>query len=313
MTSDELTVFVGAAGAGSLSEAARRLALTPMIASRRLAALEADLGVRLMHRTTRSVSLTPEGEAFLPHARALLDAAAEARASVGSDRTRVAGLLRITAPAAFGRKVVTPLLAAFLGRHPALRVELQLTDAIVDIVASGIDVAVRIGRLRDSSLVARRIAPNSRLLCAAPAYLAGAGVPESADDLARHACLVLSGTTHWRFAVEGRARDVRVSGPFGSNSIEAIHAACVGGLGLTLLSAWDVADDLRSGALVRVDLAAAEPDELAIWAVYPSARHVAPKLRAFLDALGGIAWDDPRDPASLPRQPTSEAALASPG
>ena len=285
MDLDQLAVFVRAAGAGSLSEAARRLALTPMMASRRLAALEADLGVRLMHRTTRSVSLTTEGESFLPHAQAVLDAEAQARASVRSERQLVAGLLRVTAPAAFGRKIVTPLVTDFLTSYPDLKVDLQLTDSLVDIVACGIDVAIRIGKLRDSNLIARRIAPNARVLCAAPAYLARAGMPRAAEDLAGHACLALTGVSHWSFVVSGHVRAIRIAGPFASNSIEALHAACVRGLGLTLLSAWDVAEELRSGALVSIELAAAAPEELAVWAVYPSARLVPPKLRAFVAAL----------------------------
>ena len=285
MDTRDLAIFVQAAAAGSLSAAARRLEITPMAASRRLAALEQQLGVRLMQRTTRAVSLTAEGEAFLAHAQAMLESEQAARAALAPTARGASGLLRVTAPAAFGRKVVAPLVPDILAANPELRIDLQLTDAVVDIVGAGIDVAVRIGRLRDSTLIARRLAPNPRRLCASPAYLARAGRPERLADLAGHPCLVLTGQTHWPFDAGGRRRDMRVSGPFSSSSIEAVRVACCAGLGLALLSAWDVADDLASGELVALALADAEPQELAIWAVYPTARLIPQKVHAFVEAL----------------------------
>jgi DNA-binding transcriptional LysR family regulator len=285
MDTRDLAILVQAAAAGSLSAAARRLEITPMAASRRLAALEQQLGVRLMHRTTRSASLTADGEAFLPHAQAMIESEQAALAELAPTARGASGLLRITAPAAFGRKVVAPLVPGILAANPELRIDLQLTDAVVDIVGAGIDVAVRIGRLRDSTLIARRLAPNPRWLCASPAYIARAGQPEQLADLAAHACLALSGQTHWPFKAGGRRREVRVNGPLSSSSIEAIHVACCGGLGLALLSAWDVARDLAAGRLVALTLADAEPEELAIWAVYPTARLIPHKVHAFVEAL----------------------------
>lgn len=285
MDTDGLRVLVLAAQAGSLSAAARRLEMTPMAASRRLAALEQQLGVRLMHRTTRSVSLTPEGEQFLPHAQAMIEIEQAARASLAPAEQGASGLLRVTAPAAFGRKIVAPMIPRLLDENPELRVDLELTDSVVDIVAAGIDVAVRIGRLRDSSLIARRLAPNPRVICAAPSYIARAGIPRTVDDLADHECIVLSGIQSWSFEADGRVREVRVGGRFGSSSIDAVHATCLGGLGLALLSAWDVADEIRSGALVPIELDAALPEARSIWAVFPSARLVPPKLRVFIAAL----------------------------
>src|SRR5271154_5423200 len=177
MDTQAVAVLVTAASAGNLSAAARRLGITPMIATRRLAALERDLGVRLMQRTTRSVSLTPEGEAFLPFAQALVEGEAAGRASLRPAAAGVSGLLRVTASAAFGRKIVAPIIPGLLRDHPDLRIDLELTDSIVDIVATGADLALRIGRLRDNSLIGHRLAPNPRVLCAAPAYLAKHGVP----------------------------------------------------------------------------------------------------------------------------------------
>lgn len=293
MNTDDLVVLVQAAVSGSLSAAARRLEITPMAASRRLAALERDMGVRLMHRTTRAVSLTAEGEALLPYAQAMVEADQAARAAVAPIGGGASGLLRVTAPAAFGRKIVAPLVPTLLDTNPALRIDLQLTDAVVDIVAGGLDVAIRIAALQDSTLIARRLAANVRLLCASQSYLARAGRPNRLADLEHHHCLVLSGTTHWPFNLGGRRREVRVGGRFSSGSIEAVHTACCHGAGLALLSSWDAADDLRSGALEAVSLIDARPQELAIWAVYPTALLVPQKVRTFVEALAlGLGSDN---------------------
>jgi DNA-binding transcriptional LysR family regulator len=285
MDTNELAVLVQAVAAGSLSGAARRLGLTPMVASRRLAALEQCVGARLLHRTTRSVALTPEGEAFLPHAQAMLEAEQAARASLAPTGRGASGLLRVTAPAAFGRKVLAPMMPELLAENPDLRVDLDLTDGLVDIVGAGIDVAVRIGRLRDSTLIARRLAPNGRVLCASPAYLERRGAPRTLADLAEHECLSLSGMASWPFEVGGRVQEVRLNGRFASNSVEALVEACRGGLGLALLSKWNIDDDLTQGRLLPIELDGASPQELSIWAVYPSARLVPPKLRVFIAAL----------------------------
>lgn len=285
MDTDAVAVLVAAAAAGSLSGAARRLGLTPMIATRRLAALERDLGVRLMQRTTRSVSLTPEGEAFLPFAQAVLEGEAAGRASLRAASAGVSGRLRVTTSLAFGRKVVAPLVPRLLRDHPALHIDLELTDHIVDIVASGVDLSIRLGLLKDSSMVARRLGANTRVLCAAPDYLAARGAPRSVDDLRGHECLTLTGTTHWTFDAGGRERQVRVQGRFTANSIEALHQAAIGGAGITLESRWNVTEDLAAGALVEIALDGAVPQEWSVWAVYPSARLVLPKLRMFVAAL----------------------------
>lgn len=285
MDTNAVAVLVTAASAGNLSAAARRLGITPMIATRRLAALERDLGVRLMQRTTRSVSLTPEGEAFLPFAQALVEGEAAGRASLRPAATGVSGLLRVTASAAFGRKIVAPIIPGLLHAHPDLRIDLELTDRLVDIVASGTDLALRIGRLRDSSLVARRLASNPRVLCAAPSYLARRGAPATIADLAQHECLMLTGATHWPFEVAGKERRVRATGRFTASSVEGLQAACLGGAGLGLFAAWNLRDEFRDGTLVPVHLADGAPEEHAIWAVYPTARLVLPKLRLFVSTL----------------------------
>ena len=280
-----LAVFIEAVGQGSLSAAGRRLGLTPVAASRRLAALESDLGVRLVHRTTRSLSLTPEGEAFMPHAEAMLGHAEEGRAAVMPRDASVRGWLRITASVPFGRKVVTPMLARFLDRHPHLRAELRLSDAVLDVAAEGIDVALRIGELRDNRLIGKRLADNPRALYAAPAYLAEAGKPETMADLQGHQCLTMVGTTHWAFAQRDRVVRQAVRGRFTADSIEALHQASLEGLGIVMLSRWNVAADLDAGRLVPVSLIDAIVPDQGIWGVLPTSRLVPAKVRLFLDAL----------------------------
>lgn len=281
----DLAVFVEAAQAGSLAAAGRRLGITPMAASRRLATLEAELSVRLVHRTTRSLSLTPEGEAFLPHAQAILDQEAEGRAAVRPATAGASGLLRITASVPFGRKIVTPMMASFLRDHPDLRAELLLTDGIVDIAAQGIDLALRIGPLRDSTLVARRLADNPRGLYASPSYLERCGTPETMTDLAAHECLLLPGMTQWTFERGGKPVQQRVSGRFVADSFEALQQAAIEGLGIVRLSAWNAQDDLASHRLVEIIPSDVVIPEQSVWAVYPTTRFVPAKVRLFAEAF----------------------------
>lgn len=280
-----LALLIETAAAGSLAEAARRLRLSPMKATRLISALEDEVGARLLHRTTRALSLTEEGLVFLPHARTLVEERAAALTSVQGAGAGPVGLLRISASLAFGRQIVAPLVVDFMRRHPDVQVDLQLTDSVVDIVAEGIDLAIRIADLRDSSLIARRIADNPRLLVAAPAYIERCGVPAALSDLQRHECLANRSTTHWSFRAGTRSRAVKVIGRFTANSIDAIHEACRGGLGIAYLSGWDVAADLAEGTLRQISLEDAVPEPLAIWGVYASRHMVPAKVRFFIDAL----------------------------
>ncbi|WP_097136973.1 LysR family transcriptional regulator [Rhizobium subbaraonis] len=285
MNLDDVRVFCVAVSAGSLAAAARRLGITAMMASRRLAALETALGVRLLHRTTRALSLTPEGETFLPFAQSIVENGDEALARMRSDSRGAAGLLRVSVPVAFGLRFVAPIVPGLLARHPDLRIALDLTDALPDLVATGTDLAIRIARLRDNSLVAQKLADNPRLLVASPGYLEARGTPASLDALSEHDCLPLDGVTHWTFAGGRSDRQVRVNARFSSSSIAACLSVCVAGGGIALLSHWNVSDDLASGRLVRIELADAQPETLNIWAVYPTARLVLPKVRVFISAL----------------------------
>jgi len=284
MNTEDLAVLVQAVASGGLSAASRRLGITPVVASRRLASLERALGVRLLNRTTRSIALTPEGEDFLPHAREMLEREAAAVAALHPGAAGVSGLLRATAPAALGREIIIPMLPALLDAHPNLRIELRLTERMVDLVGEGLDVAVRIADLRDSSLVARRVGKVRRVLVASPEYLARRGRPSTTADLAAHECLTLLGVRHWLFDTPSGLERVRVSGRMASDAIDGLHAACRSGLGIAMLSDWSAREDLATGRLVPVRLDV-PPHAPPVSAVYPAARAVAPKVRLFLTAL----------------------------
>lgn len=285
MNTYDVLAFTTAANAGSLSEAARRLGLAPISVSRSLAALETELGARLMHRTTRSLSLTAEGEAFMPFAQALVDNAEQAQARLRSGEDGASGLLRVSVPIAFGRKIVAPLLPALLAQNPKLKVALDMNDALPDLVATGTDLAIRIARLRDSGLIAQKLADNPRLLVASPAYLVTHGKPRLAAELEAHDCIPLSGMTHWMLQDAHGERAVRLNARMSASSIEGCHAASLAGGGIALLSEWNIREDLASGALERIDLEDAQPELLSISAVYPTTRMLLPKVRLFIAAL----------------------------
>ncbi|TFW10768.1 LysR family transcriptional regulator [Massilia arenosa] len=298
----DVALFVRACATRNLSAAGREFGLSPAASSARLAQLEQQLGARLLHRTTRQLALTQEGDAFLPKAVALLDAAEQASDSVGDASKAPHGLLRAAASVSFGRQHIVPALAAFLGAYPGIRLDLRLSDKIIDMAANGIDVAVRIGPLRDSSVVARKLAPSRMVVCAAPSYLATHGAPRTPADLAQHECLVLGSWNPWTFHnPDGSTATVRVSGRLQSDNGEACRDAAVDGLGISLQSTWSVYQHLRAGTLVRV--LADYPVELdaQISAVYLNRQYLPPKTQAFIDFFAARFgpepyWDWPEEP-----------------
>jgi DNA-binding transcriptional LysR family regulator len=226
MDIDALNIFVQAHSAGSLAAAARRLKITPLAASRRLIALEEELGVRLMHRSTRSVSLKAEGEAFRSYATSMVETAEAGRAALAPSDHGATGLLRVTAAAAFGRKIIMPLVPRLLEENKGLSIDIELTDGITDLVGRGMDVGIRIAQLRDSSLIARRLAPNPRILCAAPSYLERHPAPHCCRSRRSRLHHALSASVTGRSGL-GPERMIRVEGRCSSNSIEGAHEACV--------------------------------------------------------------------------------------
>jgi DNA-binding transcriptional LysR family regulator len=289
----DVALFVRAALLANVSAAGREFGLSPAVASARIANLEHELGARLLHRTTRRISLTQDGEVFMGRAQALLEAAAAARASVGRAQAEPQGRLRVSMPSSFGRQHVSPVVGAFLRRYPGVSVDLRLTDHIVDLVDGGVDVAIRIGALKDSSLVARRLAVNRRVLCCAPAYLAAHGTPHHPSDLAAHECIVLADQRDWSFVTPTGPVSVRVEGRLATDNGEVIRDALLDGFGIALKSTWDVAPYLRSGALVPVLGSYPLAETVAIWAVYPSRAFVPPKTLAFIDFLAERFGDPP--------------------
>ena len=285
MLVSDLRIFIAVALAQNLSAAARQLDVAPMQISRRVAALEDELNVRLFHRTTRSVSLTAEGEAFVPYATTMIEAEEGARSELTPSVGQVSGVLRITAPSVFGQTIVMPLVARLLEEHSELRVDLDLSDRVVDIVGQGLDLALRIAPLGDSELVARRIAANPRVMCAAPAYLQRHGRPTALAELAGHQAVLLQAVPRWPFMVDGQRMLQSMQGRLQTTSVDAVRAAALQGLGVAMLTYWDVFRQLRDGALERVELRDASMEDLSVWAVMPTRRHVPNRVKAFLDAL----------------------------
>jgi DNA-binding transcriptional LysR family regulator len=284
----QIETFVAVATRGSLSSAALAEGVAPAVIGRRIDALEERLGVKLLVRTTRRITLTFEGSAFLEDCQRILNDYHNAEASVSAGGVKASGHVRVTAPAGFGRRHVAPLVPAFLAAHPDVTVSLDLSDRLVDIVNEGIDVAVRIGSLDDSSLVAIRLADNQRVVVASPAYLAARGTPTHPDDLARHACLTFGNSGNqargWLFSVDGEVAAVRVGGPLECNDGAVLHAWALAGHGLAWRSMWEVSEEIAAGTLVTVlDDFRAPPN--AIHALFPQRRHLPLRVRMFIDHL----------------------------
>jgi len=284
----QIETFAAVAARGSLVAAARAEDVAPAVIGRRLDALERRLGVKLLVRTTRRLSLTHEGSAFLEDCQRVLADLSNAEASVSAGGVKASGHLRITSPAGFGRRHVAPLVPRFLALHPEVSLSLNLSDRVVDIVNESFDCAVRVGDLPDSSLVSVRLAANRRLCVATPAYLKRAGTPQHPDDLARHECLALtsdaSQTRGWAFTVDGALAYRRPAGRLDCSDGQVLHAWCAAGLGLAWRSTWEVEQELNAGELVSVlDDYAAPPN--GIYAVFPQAKHLALRVRLWIDFL----------------------------
>jgi len=284
----QIESFVAVATKGSLTAAANAEGVAPAVIGRRIDALEARLGVKLMVRTTRRITLTHEGSAFLEDCQRLLTDWASAEASVSAGGVKASGYLRITSPAGFGRRHVAPLVPRFLALHPEVNVSLNLSDRVVDIVNESFDCAVRVGDLPDSSLVSVRLADNRRLCVATPAYLERAGTPQHPNELTRHVCLTLSSdasqTRGWAFNVDGEVIHLRPSGRLDCTDGQVLHDWCLAGLGIAWRSTWEVEHEVASGQLVSVlDEFAAPPN--GIYAVFPHAKHLALRVRLWIDFL----------------------------
>lgn len=286
-SSIEMTVFVAAVDAGNFSAAARILGITPSAVSKQISRLEARLGARLLNRSTRRISLTDVGREFYERSQAILSDIDSAERAVGDASDRPRGRLRVTASISFGQRQIVPLVPEFVARFPDVRVDVQFSDRLIDMVDEGIDVAVRVSAPADSALIARRLVPDRRVVCASPEYLRVHGTPVAPEDLAAHNALIYSTvySDTWRFDGPAGSRAVKVASNFAANSGEAIRDLALGGLGIARLATFLVGPDLKAGRLVQLLPDWQDPQENIIHAVYPSRRLVPPSTRAFVDFL----------------------------
>ena len=303
----EIAVFTRIVGTGSLSAAARDLGLSPALISRRLSGLESRLGVRLINRTTRSLHLTDEGAAYYETCTRVLAEMQEADAAVSAGRAEPRGILRVALPASFGNQHVAPLVPKFAERYPDVQLALSLSDRNVNVVEEGFDLAVRIADLADSSLAARKLAPNRRVVCASPAYLRRHGTPRTPEDLAKHNCVATDFSMNWDYrGPDGKPGSVRISGRYACDNWEVLRDWALAGLGIALKSTWDVRRHLEDGSLVSLLPGYTFASDVAIYAVYPHRRHLPAKTRAFIEFLAESFgpepyWDRSEGPPRSPK------------
>ncbi len=285
---DNLALFLTIIEKGGLSAAGRELGLSPASVSERLATLESYYGVTLLTRTTRSISLTDEGRTLAEGARRLLAEADELESLVRLGAQKISGPVRLSAPVDLGQSRIVPILDRFLEQHPDVTVDLNLTDSFVDLVGQGIDFAVRYGTLADSTLKAKPIGENRRVVCASPEYLARNGTPQHPDDLLRHDCIVMrfgiNSDRAWSFRVNGEPHVVTVRGRRIANNGDLVRRWCLQGHGLCLKSVWDVQADLDSGRLIEL-LGAFSAGRTGLQIVYPPTRVQPRRVRALIDVI----------------------------
>lgn len=308
----DMEIFARVVTAGSMSAAGREMGLSPAVVSKRLRRLEDRLGTRLLQRTTRQISLTEAGQGFYERVVAILASIEEAETYVSRRSAMARGTLRVSAPTSFGRMHIAPHLSAFLKANPDLAINLELSDEFVDIVGGGFDLAIRIAELTDSSLVARRLAPIHRVLCATPSYLHAHGTPRTIHDLSQHVCLAAANQDPWKLEGPDGPIAVRASGPIQTNSSEVIREAVINGVGIALRSTWDIGAELRAGKLQVVLPQYRASRHVGVHAVYPSRRFLPAKVRVFIDYLAQLYgpapyWDEGLDLTALTPGSTTAA------
>jgi DNA-binding transcriptional LysR family regulator len=283
-----MAAFARVVDLNGFSAAAKDLGLSKSKVSKLVACLEDEMGARLLNRTTRRLSLTEAGQAFYQGAQRAIAEADAAQAAVTQFSAAPRGVLRVNAPMSFGVRHVAPALADFLSAYPDISVELDLNDRVVDLVQEGYDLAIRIVRLRDSRLIARRLAPSRSILCAAPAYLERRGTPCQPEDLSGHDCLIYSYQAtgdRWRFTGPGGERQVKIGGRVRANNGDALLRATLGGVGIALLPSFICGEDLRAGHLLQLLPEWNQRGHADVCAVYPASRNLSPKVRVFIDFL----------------------------
>jgi len=293
MPTGDLEIFARVVTAGNMSAAGREMGLSPAVVSKRISHLEERLGARLFQRTTRQLTLTESGQGFYDRVVNILAGIEEAEAYVTRRNATPRGTLKITVPTAFGRMHVAPFMGKFLETYPDMSLDLNLSDDFVDIVGQGFDAAIRIAELEDSSLVARKLAPNHRVICAAPGYLSKFGQPASLADLAKHNCLSAAAQEVWRLQGPEGPASIRINGNIRTNSTEVVRESVIAGVGIALRSTWDVGSELKSGSLKIILPEYQESQRVAVYAVYPCRQFMPAKLRVFIEYLGGLYGPEP--------------------
>lgn len=293
MATGDLEIFARVVTAGNMSAAGREMGLSPAVVSKRISHLEERLGARLFQRTTRQLTLTEAGQGFYDRVVNILAGIEEAEAYVTRRNAIPRGTLRVTVPTAFGRMHIAPYLGKFLEDYPDMRLDLELSDNFIDIVGEGFDAAIRIAELEDSSLVARKLAPSHRVICASPSYLQKFGKPESLADLAKFNCLTAAAQEVWRLQGPDGPTSIRVHGNIRTNSTEVVRESVIAGLGIALRSTWDVGSELKSGKLQIVLPEYHESSRVAVYAVYPCRQFIPAKLRVFIDFLSALYGPEP--------------------
>jgi len=297
METDDLLLFVRVAELRSLTAAGRDLRLTPAVVSSRLIRLEKKLGMRLLNRTTRQVDLTPDGHQFLKHSLDILEAVDQAQSAIALSRDSPAGALKVSAPVSFARLHLAPMAAEFTKRHPQVQLQLVASDRFDDFFHEQIDLLIRVAELKDSNMVARRLATSRRVFCASPDYLAQAGVPKIPEDLAAHNCLLLRfpGSQQWRWTLvhpSGRHETLSLSGAMDSDNSDILTGWCLSGQGIAMKDVWEVGPYLSDGRLVEV-LPDYPPVSYPITALYPHSQYLPPRVRQFVDFLVAHLGDPP--------------------
>ena len=284
----DLDIFARVARTGNMSAAGREMSLSPAVVSKRISLLEDRLGARLFQRTTRQLTLTETGEGYFKRVVDILSLVEEAEDYVSRRNVKPRGLLKISAPTSFNRLHIAPHVPELLARYPDIEIEMHLTDHFVDIIREGFDLAIRIGELEDSSLVARKLANENRVMCATPGYLEKAGTPTSIGDLDAHNCLVAGAQDVWRLEGPEGHQDIRVKGNIRSNSAEFVRSALMQGIGIALRATWDIGPELARGELQVVLPGYTGTTKNAIYAVYPCREFMPAKVNVFIEFLSEL-------------------------
>ncbi len=289
MNWEGISEFVYVAEYESFTKAAKKMGISTAQVSRQVSALEKRLNIKLLYRTTRKVSLTEEGQVFYQHCRAVLDGLDAAEQAVSNLQAKPQGRIKLTAPVTYGEQQLLPLINDFMMRYSDIEVTAFLSNQKVDLLEGGYDLAIRIGKLNDSTMMAKKLSSRTNFVCAAPAYIKKHGVPNTLTELSQHNCL-LGTLDYWHFKEQGKERNIRVTGSVRYNSGYSLADAALKGLGIVQLPDYYVQNYLQSGALISILDNYREPEE-AIWALYPHNRHLSPKIRLLVEFLAGCLLD----------------------